>query len=277
MKDPQVMAVATIYSAIDMNRDAFGLDPGEAKNAATVAGEIAAKGMLLSQLGPTAENNPLYARTRQGIAEGVGKLRKLGMDDTQISAVFESLENLGSNRTELLAQYTETADKTQFDLLDSTLSGMAAVGDQVQAVLIDEKLMKPVGGVVHDLSRFDMAKALENARKSIQYANDPQYAGFMGDLDAMRSMGLMTPEQEAEVRRILTEVPPELETLDPRVYSERAKAIGARQSEIGRTLAGGAEDERDVLESVIAEQQYLGGMDTQARLAELAQTIGVRP
>lgn len=273
MRDPKAMAVATIYDAIDLNRDAFGLEPGEAKNAATVAGEIAAKAALLSEYGQT--RGDVGSLLKQEIAAGVGKLRKLGMDDTQISAIFDGLENIGSNRTELLAQYTESADRTQFDLLDNTLSGMASVGDQVQGVLIDEKLMKPVGGVVHDLSRFDMVKALDNARKSIQYANDPQYDGFMEDIDAMRSMGMMTPEQEATLRQILTEVPPEVETLDPRVYQKRAKDIGAKQTDIARSLAGGAEDEGNMLESVIAEQQYLGGMDTASRLEELARMTGV--
>ncbi len=273
MKNPKAMAVQVIHSAIDLNRDAFGLEPGEAKNAAMVAGDIVAKAALLSEYGSAMGDGA--ALMRQEMAKGVGKLRQLGMDDTQISALFEGLENIGSNRTELLAQYPESADKAQFDLLDNTLSGMASVGDQVQGVLIDEKLMKPVGGVVHDLSRFDMVKALDNARKSIQYANDPQYDGFMEDIDAMRSMGMMTPEQEATLRQILTEVPPEVETLDPRVYQKRAKEIGAKQSDVARSLIGGAEDEGNVLESVIAEQQYLGGMDTASRLEELARMTGV--
>jgi hypothetical protein len=273
MKNPKAMAVQVIHSAIDLNRDAFGLEPGEAKNAAMVAGDIATKAALLSEYGSAMGDGA--AMMREEMAKGVGKLRQLGMDDTQISAIFDGLENIGSNRTELLAQYTESADRTQFDLLDNTLSGMASVGDQVQGVLIDEKLMKPVGGVVHDLSRFDMVKALDNARKSIQYANDPQYDGFMEDIDAMRSMGMMTPEQEATLRQILTEVPPEVETLDPRVYQKRAKDIGAKQTDIARSLAGGAEDEGNMLESVIAEQQYLGGMDTASRLEELARMTGV--
>jgi hypothetical protein len=91
----------------------------------------------------------------------------------------------------------------------------------------------------------------------------------------MRSMGMMTPEQEATLRQILTEVPPEVETLDPRVYQKRAKDIGAKQTDIARSLAGGAEDEGNMLESVIAEQQYLGGMDTASRLEELARMTGV--
>ena len=273
MKNPKAMAGSVIESAIDLNRDAFGLEPGEAKNAAAVASQIVAKAALLSEYGSTMGDSA--ATMREEMAKGVGKLRQLGMDDTQISAIFEGLENIGSNRTELLAQYTESADKAQFDLLDNTLSGLASVGDQVQGVLIDEKLMKPVGGVVHDLSRFDMVKALDNARKSIQYANDPQYDGFMEDIDAMRSMGMMTPEQEATLRQILTEVPPEVETLDPRVYQKRAKDIGAKQTDIARDLVGGAEDEGNMLESVIAEQQYLGGMDTASRLEELARMTGV--
>ena len=273
MKNPKAMAGSVIESAIDLNRDAFGLEPGEAKNAAAVASQIVAKAALLSEYG--SEMGDGAAMMREEMAKGVGKLRQLGMDDTQISAIFEGLENIGSNRTELLAQYTESADKAQFDLLDNTLSGLASVGDQVQGVLIDEKLMKPVGGVVHDLSRFDMVKALDNARKSIQYANDPQYDGFMEDIDAMRSMGMMTPEQEATLRQILTEVPPEVETLDPRVYQKRAKDIGAKQTDIARSLTGGAEDEGNMLESVIAEQQYLGGVDTASRLEELARMTGV--
>lgn len=273
MKDPKVMAVSVVSNAIDLNRDAFGLEPGEAKNAAAVASDIATKAALLAEFGPAMGDTAPALRGE--IANGIGKLRQLGMDDTQISAIFDGLENIGQNRTELLGQFTETADKNQFDMIDKTLSGLSAVGDQVQGVMIDEKLMKPVGGIVHDLSRFDMQGALENARKSIQYANDPQYDGFMGDIDRMRQMGMMTPEQEAEVRRILTEVPPELETLDPRVYQQRAKKIEEEQAGITRRLEAGAEDERDALESLIAEQRYLGGMDTASRYEELARMTGV--
>jgi hypothetical protein len=273
MKDPKVMAVSVVSNAIDLNRDAFGLEPGEAKNAAAVASDIATKAALLAEFGPAMGDTAPALRGE--IAKGIGKLRQLGMDDTQISAIFDGLEKIGQNRTELLGQFTETSDKNQFDMIDKTLSGLSAVGDQVQGVMIDEKLMKPVGGTVHDLSRFDMQGALENARKSIQYANDPQYDGFMDDIDRMRQMGMMTPEQEAEVRRILTEVPPELETLDPRVYQQRAKKIEEEQAGITRRLEAGAEDERDALESVIAEQRYLGGTDTASRLEELARMTGV--
>lgn len=276
MKNPKAMSVSVIENAIDLNRDAFGLEPGEAKNAATVAGEIVAKAALLSEYGTTMGPEVANAM-RDEMAKGVGKLRKLGMDDTQISAIFESLENIGSNRTELMTKYVESGDKAQFDLLDRTLSGMAEVGDQVQAVLIDSKRMQPVGGIVHDLSRFDMQGALKRGRMAVEYAGDPEVDAFMQDIQTMRSMGLLDAQGEAQIREILTSMPPEVTTLNRREAQRRVQEIAARQQAAGREATALSETERDMLESVIAESQYFGGQDTAARLAELAQIAGGRP
>jgi hypothetical protein len=277
VKNPAVMAVQVVNNAIDMNRDAFGLDPGEAKHAATVASDIVGKALLLSGLDPQTRTsgNASVEDLRKGIAEGVGKLRGLGMNDAQIAALTDGLETLSENRSELLNQFVDTGDRNQFEMLDKTLAGLASVADSIQSVVADDKFMRPVGGTLQDLSKFDLSEPLKRARMAIGAADDPEYAAFMQDLDRMTSLGMGEDVRKA-VEDYLSRAEPGLESLRPEFYRERAAQLGRRGGELEDLAKSLAEEEQLAKERTIAEGRFSGLSEAQAQYDELSRLIGGR-
>ena len=71
--------------------------------------KIVADGAILANVDTTVAAGGAEAQKirKERIAKSIGELRKTGMGDEQISALFDGLDRVSENRDMLLAQYTE--------------------------------------------------------------------------------------------------------------------------------------------------------------------------
>jgi hypothetical protein len=212
------------------------------------------------------------AELRQKIAQNVGKLRQYGMGDEQISALFEGLEDLGAQRPQLLAQYQERdPDVNQAKLLETSLDGVSRIQDMIEGVLSDDKLMKPVGGRLADISKFNMVNAIKKAQ--LAYGTTQDSAQMMGLMEELQGLGMGRQEIEAVASRLI-EADPNLKFLRPEEYANFLEALGRRGTNIGLEAETTAEDIGQLQGQVVAEGRLRGLSEAEQRLADLAGLIG---
>jgi hypothetical protein len=161
MKNGGAMAVETLTQAMSLNREAFGLKPGEMEKAQALVQKVLTDATILANLDPQVHRggNEAVKMRRQRIAQNLGELRNTGMGDEQISALFEGLDNLSSNRPNILATYVGEgqAGSPEALMMNRTLEGVGKIADMVQGVGDDQELMGSVGGTLKDLSKYDWA------------------------------------------------------------------------------------------------------------------------
>ena len=167
LKNGGAMAAATLSNALSLNKGAFGLKDGEREKAIALVNRIVADGAILANVDPRAAAGGAEGQKahRERIAKSIGELRKTGMGDEQISALFDGLDSVSENRAMLLAQYTAREGVgAQPQILDRTLEGVGKISDLVQGVMNDVELMNPVGGSVKDPSKYDWIGTLRKAQ-----------------------------------------------------------------------------------------------------------------
>ena len=161
MKNGGAMAVETLTQAMSLNREAFGLKPGEMEKAQALVQKMLTDATILANLDPQVHRggNEAVKMRRQRIAQNLGELRNTGMGDEQISALFEGLDSLSSNRPNILATYVGEgeAGSPEALMMNRTLEGVGKIADMVQGVGDDQELMGSVGGTLKDLSKYDWA------------------------------------------------------------------------------------------------------------------------
>jgi hypothetical protein len=272
IKNGGAMASQVLDNAIRLNESAFGLEGPEKDAAARAVSEIVSYATIMTGLEPRFRGTGNTAELRQKIAQNVGKLRQYGMGDEQISALFEGLEDLGAQRPQLLAQYQERdPDVNQAKLLETSLDGVSRIQDMIEGVLSDDKLMKPVGGRLADISKFNMVNAIKKAQ--LAYGTTQDSAQMMGLMEELQGLGMGRQEIEAVASRLI-EADPNLKFLRPEEYANFLEALGRRGTNIGLEAETTAEDIGQLQGQVVAEGRLRGLSEAEQRLADLAGLIG---
>lgn len=272
MKNGGAMASQVLDNAIRLNESAFGLEGPEREAAARAVSEIVSYATIMTGLDPRVRGTGNTADLKQKIAQNVGKLRQYGMGDEQISALFEGLEDLSNQRPQLLQQYMERdPDANQAKLLTTSLDGVARIQDMIEGVLLDDKLMQPVGGRLADISKFNMVNAIKKAQLAYGTTQDSaQMAGFMSEL---QGLGLSRGEIEQVAARLI-ESDPSLRFLRPEEYANFLQSLGRQGTDIGLQAETLAEDIGQLQGQVVAENRLRGLTEAEQRLADLAGLIG---
>ena len=228
LKNGGAMAAATLSNALSLNKGAFGLKDGEREKAIALVTKIVADGAILANVDPRAAAGGAEGQKarRERIAKSIGELRKTGMGDEQISALFDGLDSVSGNRDMLLAQYTAREGAgAQPKILDRTLEGVGKISDMVQGVMIDVELMKPVGGSVDDPSKYDWIGTFRRAQAAYGMG---QSSDKIQELQrAMTDLGI--PENEIlGLVETLTASDPNLQYLRPEEYLEVLRGLRAQ-------------------------------------------------
>ena len=228
LKNGGAMAAATLSNALSLNKGAFGLKDGEREKAMALVTKIVADGAILANVDPRAAAGGAEGQKarRERIAKSIGELRKTGMGDEQISALFDGLDRVSENRDMLLAQYTEREGVgAQPKILDRTLEGVGKISDLVQGVMDDVELMKPVGGTVDDPSKYDWIGTFRRAQAAYGMG---QSSDKIQELQrAMTDFGI--PENEIlGLVETLTASDPNLQYLRPEEYLEVLRGLRAQ-------------------------------------------------
>ena len=228
LKNGGAMAAATLANALSLNKGAFGLKDGEREKAIALVNRIVADGAILANVDPLAAAGGAEGQKihRERIAKSIGELRKTGMGDEQISALFDGLDRVSENRDMLLAQYTEREGVgAQPKILDRTLEGVGKISDMVQGVMDDVELMKPVGGSVKDPSKYDWIGTLRKAQAAYGMG---QSSDRIQELQrAMTDFGI--PENEIlGLVETLTASDPNLQYMRPEEYLEVIRGLQAQ-------------------------------------------------
>jgi hypothetical protein len=187
-KSPQAFAGAIVHNAFSQHGDAFGLDAGKKAEAAVVATRMIGDAGILADLDPKvrAGGGDVVEGQYKKIAEGFKKLRDMGMGDEQITAILDGLEGIGSGSSELLMQFglDQKGAGMQRVLMDTT-EGVGQIGDLLRHVAESEKYMAPVGGVLTDLSKFDIKGLMRKADLAYGVSSSPEIEALMRDLEGM--------------------------------------------------------------------------------------------
>ena len=228
LKNGGAMAAATLSNALSLNKGAFGLKDGEREKAMALVTKIVADGAILANVDPRAAAGGAEGQKarRERIAKSIGELRKTGMGDEQISALFDGLDSVAGNRDMLLAQYTAREGVgAQPKILDRTLEGVGKISDLVQGVMDDVELMKPVGGTVDDPSKYDWIGTFRRAQAAYGMG---QSSDKIQELQrAMTDFGI--PENEIlGLVETLTASDPNLQYLRPEEYLEVLRGLRAQ-------------------------------------------------
>ena len=228
LKNGGAMAAATLANALSLNKVAFGLKDGEREKAMALVNKIVADGAILANVDPMVAAGGAEAQKirKERIAKSIGELRKTGMGDEQISALFDGLDSVSENRDMLLAQYTAREGVgAQPKILDRTLEGVGKISDLVQGVMDDVELMKPVGGTVDDPSKYDWIGTFRRAQAAYGMG---QSSDKIQELQrAMTDFGI--PENEIlGLVETLTASDPNLQYLRPEEYLEVLRGLRAQ-------------------------------------------------
>ena len=228
LKNGGAMAAATLANALSLNKGAFGLKDGEREKAMALVTKIVADGAILANVDPRAAAGGAEGQKarRERIAKSIGELRKTGMGDEQISALFDGLDSVAGNRDMLLAQYTaREGGGAQPQILDRTLEGVGKISDLVQGVMDDVELMKPVGGTVDDPSKYDWIGTFRRAQAA--YGMGQSSDKIQELQQAMTDFGI--PENEIlGLVETLTASDPNLQYLRPEEYLEVLRGLRAQ-------------------------------------------------
>lgn len=224
-KNGAAMGSQIIHNALTLNSSAFGLDPGQQARAADTAVRIVSNGALLARVGSGGGNKAQALNTKaikEEIAKGLKGLRDAGMGDEQITALFNGLEGIADNRDALLTQYTESdPNSAQAKVLDRSLTGLGRITDQIRAVMNSDEFMKPAGGKVFDLSKFDVTSIHKKAKAAYGLGNSEELAGVVKDLDYMQ----MSEKEKGELIDLLTKADPRLSTLSVPELTRAMQAV----------------------------------------------------
>ena len=268
LKNGGAMAAATLSNALSLNKGAFGLKDGEREKAMALVTKIVADGAILANVDPRAAAGGAEGQKarRERIAKSIGELRKTGMGDEQISALFDGLDSVAGNRDMLLAQYTAREGVgAQPKILDRTLEGVGKISDLVQGVMDDVELMKPVGGTVDGPSKYDWIGTFRRAQaaygmgqssdkiQELQRAMtdfgipENEILGLVETLTASDpNLQYMRPEEYLEVIRGLQAQGYNLEDvalqLDEALGQTQAEVVAGRQGQMFRQGSAGFED-----------------------------------
>ena len=269
------MAATTLANAVSLNKEAFGLDAGNAAKAQQVLTEVVAEAAILANLNPNVGPRGQEAQKyrREQIAKGLGQLREAGMSDVQITALLDALDSMSSSRAELMAQYTaqEAKDNNQVRMMNNSLEGVGKVSDIIQGVADDSTFMSPVGGVIKDNSKYDWIGTLRRAQAAYGMGESSEQI-----VELQRSLqGLdVSPEELTGLVEALTSADPNLQYLRPQDYVDVLRGMQQR----GGTLEDLAQEVQDLLGQTQAE--VVSGQQAQAtrqgigRLEQLLGEIG---
>lgn len=272
-KNGAAMAVQIVKNSIELNKDAFGLEPGKQAEAAQVAADMVAKAAILANVDPRvrAGGGAAQADLRAKIAKGFGDLRKAGMGDEQISALLEGLESIGENRGELLRVYTEKdPNVNQENILDRSLKGVGKIQDVLDGVANDQKVMESVGGRLVDHSKYDWVGVTRKARMAYGMGQSSELQQLMRD---MQSMG-MTQGELKQMSQLLIESDPNLRFLRPEEFAQMLRGMSLTQGDIGAELESVGEDIGRVQGQVVARGRLKGLSQAEQQLADIAGLVG---
>jgi hypothetical protein len=273
MKNGGVMAVQVANNAIELNGDAFGLQPGKREEAARVMSDIVSKGAILASLDPQtrASNGASQQQLKQEIAQGVAQLRQAGMGDEQIAAVFDGLESMSENRAGLLQQYAEMDPRSaEAGILEESLAGVGRIQDAIEGVVGDQQTMRQFGGKLVDHSKYDWVGVSRNARLAYGMGQSAELQQLIGYLD---SMG-MTDEELNQVGRLLTESDPNLQYLRPEDFTSMMRGISGRMGSLKLGIEDIGEDIGQIQGQAVARGRLQGLNEADQRLADLIGRVG---
>lgn len=264
------MAAQTVYNAFDLNGNAFGLEPGKKQEAAVVAAQIIADASILANVDPRVTANSQEARNmfQNNIAQGVQKLRDLGMGDEQIAAVFDGLESMSSNRAELLTQFAPSGgDAIQAEIMNESFKGVGKIADAIQGVISNQGLMQ--GRTLEDLDKFDWSGAVSRGRAAYGLGQSSELAQLMSD---MKSLG-MTDQELMQLSERLIASDPRLQTLRPEEFLRMIEGMARQQEGLGLSLEE-LGDQMDIQGTqTVARGRAAGAGQLEADLAALAGLI----
>jgi hypothetical protein len=247
-RSPTKFATQVIDKAFEGYDEGLGLKPEQKAAAKEVMVGLIVNGAVLSGVEDelirrpaTGEDKRVAEEARKKVAEGIGKLRSSGMQDTQILAMLGSLEALSEGSSAMVSDQGLAASGIQGDkgaILEKTLRGVGAIVDGIESVTNDEKFMRDLaGGELVDMVKFDMPRVHRMAMQA--YAMDqaaPQMQEFQ---DEARRLGLRDPAQMEEIVQLLIENDPRLKDLgfdlDPK---EIAKTVLELERQAGETAMG---------------------------------------
>lgn len=273
MKNGGTMAVQVVHNAIELNGDAFGLQPGKREEAARVASDIVAKGAILADMDPKSRSSGggSQLQLQQEIAQGVAQLRQAGMGDEQISALFEGLESMSENRSALLQQYEANDPQSlQAGILESSLAGVGRVQDAIEGVVSNQEVMRKYGGKLVDHSKYDWVGVSRNARLAYGMGQSSELQQLMGDLDALG----MTDQELNQITKLLTESDPNLQYLRPEDLTSMIRGMSMRAGNVGADIEDIGEEIGQTQGQVVARGRLQGLNEADQRLAELIGQVG---
>lgn len=273
MKNGSAMAVQVVNNAIQLNGDAFGLQPGKREEAARIASDIVAKGAILANMDPASRSagGGSQLQLQQEIAQGVAQLRQAGMGDEQISAVFEGLESVSENRSALLQQYAANDPQSmQAGILEASLEGVGKVQDAIEGVVSNQEVMGRFGGKLIDHSKYDWIGVSRNARLAYGMGQSSELQQLVRDLD---SLG-MTDQELNQITKLLTESDPNLQYLRPEDLTSMIRGMSMRAGNVGAEIEDLGEDIGQAQGQVIARGRLQGLNEADQRLADLIGRVG---
>ena len=247
-RSPTAFASQVVENAFERYDDAFGVTPDQKAAAKGLMQSLIVNGAVLGNVTdelvamPPVRDPRMAERSKQKVAETIGKLRQSGMQDSQILGMLESLEAMSERSSAILLDEGLGASGiagAKGTVLEETLTGVGDIVDGIQAVLLDEKLMRQFAdGELVDFVKFD---APEVHKRAVQgYAMDQP--GIQQFREEAKRLGLRDEKELSGIVSLLVENDPELKrmgfNLDPQ---EIAAMVLQMEREAGQ-MALGAED-----------------------------------
>jgi len=269
------MASAIVHNAISLGKDAFGLEPGKVGEASELAVRIIGDAAVLAGLDPAvrAGKGEGAQLLRQKIAKNINGLRKAGMGDEQIAALFDGLQAASENRPALLLQYqARDPSIVQGGMLDKTLAGVGSIVNMIEGVAGDNALMQANGGGgrLTDYSKYDWAGVTRKAR--LAYGMD-QSSELQQLVSELRGLGMEDADLQ-NIMRLMVERDPSLQFLRPEDYTRAIQGMGLSKMTGGLGLEETEEDIGRTQAQIVARGRAAGLSDAEKRLAELAGLYG---
>jgi hypothetical protein len=269
------MAASIVHNAISLGKDAFGMEPGKVGEASELAVRIIGDAAILAGVDPSvrAGKGEGAEMLRNRIADNLNRLRKTGMGDEQISAIFDGLQAASENRPALLLQYQERdANVVQGGMLDRTLAGLGSIVNMVEGVAGDNARMQANGGGgrITDFSKYDWSGVTRKARMAYGMGQSQELSALLSEL---RARGMESQDIDA-MTRLLVEQDPRLQFLRPEEFASALKGMAYGKMEGGGQLEGLEEDIGRLQGQLVAGGRAAGLSETEKRLEELAALMG---
>ena len=247
-RSPTAFASKVVENAFDKYDDAFGVTPEQKAAAKGLMQSLIVNGAVLGNVTdelvvmPPVRDSRITEASKRKVAETIGKLRQSGMQDSQILGMLEALEAMSERSSTILLDEglgTSGIAGAKGAVLEETIKGVGDIVDGIQAVLLDEKLMRQFAdGELVDFVKFNAPEVHKRAVQS--YAMDkPQIQQFR---EEAKRLGLRNEKELEGIVSLLIENDPDLQKMGFNLNPQEIASMVLQMEREAGQMKLGAED-----------------------------------